>query len=43
VWTDRLINGSPQNSISAVVAQPWDGHAPDLSLTQSAAASPPPP
>ncbi|MBF6571383.1 MAG: CreA family protein [Candidatus Binataceae bacterium] len=22
VWTDRIINGSPQNSISAVVAQP---------------------
>ena len=25
VWTDRLINGSPHNSISAVVAEPWDG------------------
>jgi hypothetical protein len=31
VWTDRLINGSPQNSISAVVAQPWGNQAPDLS------------
>jgi CreA protein len=31
-WTDRLINGSPQNSISAVVAEPWETQAPDLSL-----------
>ena len=31
VWTDRLVNGSPHNSISAVVAQSWDSHAPDLS------------
>lgn len=42
VWTDRLVNGSPHNSISAVVAEPWDGQAPDLSrmkpdLKQSAA------
>jgi hypothetical protein len=32
VWTDRFINGSPQNSISAVVAQPWGTQGPDLSL-----------
>jgi CreA protein len=38
VWTDRLINGSPQNSISAVVAQPWEGHEPDLSALERAAA-----
>jgi CreA protein len=37
VWTDRLINGSPQNSISAVVAEPWGSQAPDLSLMTSAA------
>lgn len=37
VWTDRLINGSPRNSISAVVAQPWGSRAPDLSLMESAA------
>ena len=30
VWTDRFINGSPQNSISAVVAEPWGNQAPDL-------------
>src|ERR1700731_1223215 len=41
VWTDRLINGSPQNSISAVVAQPWGTQPPDLSLMESAAAAPP--
>jgi CreA protein len=41
VWTDRLINGSPQNSISAVVAEPWGTQAPDLSLMGSAAAAPP--
>ena len=35
VWTDRFINGSPQNSISAVVASPG-GQAPDLSLMKSA-------
>jgi CreA protein len=29
-WTDRLINGSPQNSISAVVAEPWGAQAPIL-------------
>jgi len=34
VWTDRLINGSPQNSLSAVVAEPWGSQAPDLSLIQ---------
>src|SRR6202048_4958238 len=43
VWTDRLINGSPQNSISAVVAEPWGTQAPDLSLMGSAAETPPPP
>jgi CreA protein len=42
VWTDRFINGSPQNSISAVVAEPWGTQAPDLSLMESAAATPPP-
>jgi CreA protein len=41
VWTDRFINGSPQNSISAVVAEPWGNQAPDLSLIGSAAAPPP--
>jgi CreA protein len=41
VWTDRLINGSPQNSISAVVAQPWGNQAPDLALIGPAAAAPP--
>src|SRR5271167_315689 len=38
VWTDRLINGSPQNSISAVVAEPWGNQEPDLSLIGPAAA-----
>ncbi|MGD0117520.1 MAG: CreA family protein [Candidatus Binatus sp.] len=41
VWTDRFINGSPQNSISAVVAEPWGSQAPDLSLMTPAAAVPP--
>jgi len=41
VWTDRFINGSPQNSISAVVAEPWRNQAPDLSLMGSAAVPPP--
>jgi CreA protein len=41
VWTDRLINGSPQNSLSAVVAEPWENQAADLSLMGSAAATPP--
>jgi CreA protein len=40
VWTDRLFNGSPQNSISAVVAEPWGNQPPDLSLIGSAAAPP---
>jgi catabolite regulation protein CreA len=41
VWSDRFINGSPQNSISAVVAQSWGTQEPDLSLmAQGAAASP---
>src|SRR3984893_3337349 len=30
VWTDRFINGSPQNSISAVVAETLGEQAPDL-------------
>ena len=38
---DRLINGSPHNSISAVVAQPWGTQPPDLSLMEPAAAAPP--
>ena len=42
VWTDRFVNGSPQNSISAVVAEPWGNKAPDLSLMASAAAVPSP-
>jgi CreA protein len=41
VWTDRFINGSPQNSISAVVAEPWGSQAPDLSLMTPAAPVPP--
>jgi CreA protein len=41
VWTDRFINGSPQNSISAVVAEPWGAQAPDLSLMKPAAVAPP--
>jgi CreA protein len=41
VWTDRLINGSPQNSISAVVAEPWGSQAPDLSLIGAANVAPP--
>src|SRR6202171_6459421 len=39
VWTDRVIKGSPQNSISAVVAQPWGTQPPDLSLMKSDAHS----
>jgi CreA protein len=39
VWTDKIINGSPHNSISAVVAEPWGSQQPDLSLMKSA---PPP-
>ena len=35
VWSDRLIRGSPQNSISAVVAENWGNIAPDLSLLQN--------
>ena len=41
VWNDRLITGSPQNSISAVVAEPWGNRPPDLSLMGSAAAAAP--
>jgi len=41
VWTDRFIHGSPQNSISAVVAEPWGNQAPDLSLMESVAPAPP--
>ena len=40
VWTDRVIKGSPKNSISAVVAQPWGAQTPDLSLMDSAAVPP---
>ena len=40
-WTDRFINGSPQNSISAVVAEPWGTQAPNLSLIGPADAAPP--
>jgi CreA protein len=40
VWTDRFINGSPQNSISAVVAEPWGAQAPDLSLMKPTAVAP---
>ena len=35
VWTDRLIRDSPQDSISAVVAENWGNIAPDLSLLQN--------
>jgi CreA protein len=41
VWTDRFIKGSPHNSISAVVAQPWGTQAPDLSLMAPSSAAPP--
>jgi CreA protein len=41
VWTDRFINGSPQNSISAVVAEPWGTEAPDLALIGPADSAPP--
>jgi CreA protein len=37
VWTDRVVTGSPRNSISAVVAEPWGNQAPDLSLLKPAA------
>jgi CreA protein len=36
-WTDRFINGSPQNSISAVVAEPWGTQNADLSLMPTVA------
>src|SRR5580704_15288781 len=39
VWTDRIIHGSPQSSISAVVAEPWGTQAPDLSLMEGARAA----
>jgi CreA protein len=41
VWTDRFVNGSPQNSISAVVAEPWETQKPDLSLIGPADEAPP--
>ena len=41
VWTDRFIKGSPQNSISAVVAEPWGTQPLDLSLIKPAAGAPP--
>lgn len=28
-WSDKLINGSPKNSISAVTPQTWEGVAPE--------------
>jgi CreA protein len=41
VWTDRIVTGSPQNSISAVVAEPWNNQPPDLSaLGPASMASP---
>jgi CreA protein len=41
IWTDRIISGSPQNSISAVVAEAWDGQSPDLSaIGQTTGATP---
>src|SRR3984893_1531555 len=40
-WSDRFINGSPQNSISAVVAQPWGTQEPDLLLMAPGAAASP--
>jgi CreA protein len=44
VWSGRLVNGSPKNSISAVVAQPWGSQSPDLSVMESSdAASAKPP
>src|ERR1700719_1890434 len=43
VWTDRLINGSPQNSISAVVAEAWGDEAADLYVMGAAAETSPPP
>jgi CreA protein len=41
VWSDKIIKGSPQNSISAVVAEPWGGQAADLSLMKPTAAASP--
>jgi CreA protein len=41
VWTDRFIKGSPQNSISAVVAEPWGTQPPDISLMKRADGAPP--
>jgi CreA protein len=41
VWTDRFIKGSPQNSISAVMAEPWGTQLPDLSRIKFAAGAPP--
>jgi CreA protein len=40
VSTARVNNGSPNNSISAVVAQPWGSQTPDLSLMNSGTGSP---
>jgi CreA protein len=40
VWTDRIVSGSPQNSISAVVAEPWGSKQPDLSLLKPVAGVP---
>lgn len=34
VYSDKIIEGSPKNSISAVPAMAWNGTPPDLSLAQ---------
>jgi CreA protein len=42
VWSDKLIQGSPKNSISAVVAMPWGTVLPDLGpLTPAVAGATP--
>ena len=42
IWSDKVLNGSPKNSISAVVAQPWGTLAPDLGpLTGTATSTTP--
>ena len=34
VYSDKVIEGSPKNSLSAVPAMPWNGTPPDLELAQ---------
>jgi CreA protein len=34
VYSDRIIEGSPQNSITAVPLEDWNGVKPDLSAMQ---------